>query len=105
MAIRCALVDSRVECPFGAFSHLAPLLVLERRGFVDARKRFILGNGDIEEGAERSPPLLDLKDQQPIRSNRLAHCLIVPSKDGLAVRPIAETIVEGALAVDLLSHR
>ena len=62
----------------------------ERRRVIDVRKRFILRNGHAQERAERLPPLLDVKDQQPIRGNRLAHRVIVPSKDGLAMRAIGE---------------
>ena len=44
-----------------------PLLVLERRGVIDAGKRLIFGNGDAQERAQRLPgPLLGVKDQQPV---------------------------------------
>ena len=70
--------------------------LMERRGVIDVRKRFILRNGDAQERAERLPPLLDVKDQQPVRGNRLAHRLNVLGKDGLAMRAIREPTVEGA---------
>src|SRR5215216_177084 len=98
------LASSALQGTFGAFSQLAPLLVLECCGFVDARKRVILGNREIEEGAQRLPPLLDVKDQQPLRRERRLHHLIVPSKDGLAMRPIALPIAKGA-GHELPAHR
>src|SRR4051812_30504978 len=63
---------------------------------IDMGKGFTLRNGDAQEGAERRPSLLDVKDQQPIRGNRLAHGLHVVGKDGLAVLSIGKTTVEGA---------
>ena len=70
--------------------------LMERRGVIDMRKRFIPGNGDTQERAEWLPPLLDVEDQQPLRGNRLAHCLHVSGKDGFAMGPIGEPIVERA---------
>src|SRR5215213_787274 len=69
---------------------------LERRGDIDVRKRFIRWNRDAQKGAERFPSLPDIKNQQPIRGNRFAHRLHVPSKDGQTMLPIGETVVEGA---------
>jgi hypothetical protein len=69
--------------------------LMERGGVIDVWKRFILGNGDVQKRAQRFPSRLDIKNQQPIRSNRLLHRRNVLSKDGLAMRAIGETIAEG----------
>ena len=71
--------------------------LMERRGVIDMRKRFILWNGHAQERAERLPPLLDVEDQQPIRGNRLANRVNMLGKDGLAMRAIREPTVEGAV--------
>jgi hypothetical protein len=60
------------------------------------RKRFIRWNRDAQESAERLPSLSDVKNEQSIRGNRLAHRLDVPSKNGQTMRAIGETVVEGA---------
>src|SRR5215210_3352136 len=78
--------------------------LMERRSVIDMRKRFIYRNGDAQECAERLPPLLDVEDQQLIRGDRLLHRLIVLSKDGLAMRAIGETIVEGAGGDNVPGH-
>ena len=73
---------------------MAPvLLVLVLHRVIDVRKRFIVRNGHAEERAERLPPLLDLKDQPPLRGDRLLHLEIVLSKDGLAMRAIDQSIL------------
>src|SRR5215211_9549599 len=77
---------------------------LERRGVIDVRKRFIRRNRDAQERAERLPPLLDVKDQQTIWSNRLSHRLIVLGKDALAMLAIGETVVERAGKDDIPRH-
>ena len=74
---------------------------MERCRVIDMGKRFILRNGDAQECAERLPPLLDVEDQQPVWGDRLAHRRIVLGKDGLAMRPIDKTTVEGAVEDDV----
>ena len=54
--------------------------LMERGRVIDMRKRFILWNGHAQERAERFPPLLDIKDQKPLRGDRLAHRLNVLAK-------------------------
>src|SRR4051794_16988296 len=66
------------------------------------RKRFIRWSRYPKKRAERLPVLLDVKDQKPIRGNRLAYRLIVPGKDGLAMRPTVEPPVEGAGVDDVV---
>src|SRR5687768_1608176 len=72
---------------------------------IDMRKRLVLWNGGTQEGAEWLPSLLDIKDQQPMRGNRLAHRAHVPGKDGLAMCPIGETMAERAVENDVPRSR
>src|SRR5215208_6531771 len=108
------LAGSGLQCAPGSFSHLPLLLfgeteptrlavVLHR--VIDVRKRFIVRNGHAQECAERLPPLLDLKDQQPLRGDRLLHLEIVLSKDSLAMRAIGQSTAKGAGGDDVPIHR
>ena len=65
------------------------------------RKRFIRRNGNPQERAERPPSLLDVKDQQPVRGDRLPHRLVVTGEDGKTMRTIAEPTVEGVRPDDV----
>src|SRR5215216_3996603 len=73
----------------------------ERGGLIGARKRFILRNGDAQERAERHPPFLDVKDQEPIRGDRLLHCLTVLGKDGLTMRAIGQATTKDVVPGDV----
>src|SRR3954471_24944122 len=75
--------------------------LMERCRVIDVGKRFVFRNGDAQKCTERLPPLLDVEDQQPLWSNRLAHRLIVLGKDVLAMLPITQTTVERASEDDV----
>ena len=69
---------------------------LEFRRVIDVRKRLIVRNRHAQERAQRLPPLLDVKDQQPVRGDRLMDCLIVLGKDRLDMRAVVGPVREGA---------
>jgi hypothetical protein len=98
-------VSLGVECAGGFGSPPLPLLVLECRGVIDARKRLFVRNGDAQKRTEWLPALLDVEDQQPVGGHRLLHRLIVLGKNGLAMRAIGESTLEGAGESDVPGHR
>src|SRR3954451_20545177 len=98
------LVSSGADRAGGPCSPLLPQLVLERGGVIDARKRLIVRNGDAQERAQRLPPLLYVKDQQPVGANCLLYCLIVLGKNGLAMRAIGEATAKRAGRDDVSGH-